>query len=319
MKNKKLINTLALILGVLVVVYLATIVFGGKNERNFKSELINVDTSAVSQILLYPETYNHKEVKIYKDGNAWKVKISETKSVSVPKDKIKGLLQKLTELKIERLVARTPKRWSAFKVDTLGTRVKVYEGSNLSADFVVGKFEMQGRRNFITYVRNSDEDEVYSVNGFISTAFNRKPDSFRNNYVFRGNKADWNKLEFVYPADSSFTMVKDSSNHWFANGTQLDSADVEKYLTSISHLYGTTFVNEFPNDFPKTPTMTLKIYGKNGMAEITCYVKGDKSIITSTYNSENYFDGTKAKLQGKIFKGKSYFLKDAKKHKGKGK
>ncbi len=309
MKSKKLIKNLSITLGVLIVIYLGTLLFGGKKERNFRTELFAVDTSAVTQILIYPQVTNGEEVKIFKDGDVWKVRVSDKKFVTVPEDKIKSLKQKLSELKIERLVSKTPSKWAMFKVDSTGTRVKVYEGSDLVADFVVGKFEMQGRRNFITYVRNANEDETYSVNGFISPTFNRKADSYRNNYVMKTNKNDWQKLEFIYPADSSFVMEKDSSNRWFSEGVQLDSATVEKYLSSISRLYSSNYIDEFPNDFPKTPTMELKLTGKNGTDEIKCYVKGDKSIIESSYDKENYFDGKKGKLEEKIFKGKSYFIK----------
>ncbi len=317
MKSEKLIKNLGIVLGVLIVVYLGTLLLGGKKERNFRTVLFSADTSAVTQILIYPEVTKGKEVKLFKDGDTWKVNIAENKSVSVPSDKIKSLKQKLTEFKIERLVSKTPAKWSAFKVDSSGTRVKVYEGSNLVADFIVGKFEMQGRRNFVSYVRNADEDETYLVNGFMSPSFNRKADSFRNNYVLKTDKSKLTRLEFSYPADSSFTMTKDSSNRWLSNGIELDSATVAKYLSSISRLYSSNYVNEFPSDFPKTPAFTLKIETENGSEEIKCYVKGNESIIESTYDGENYFDGEKAKLREKIFKGKTYFLPKEKSKKAK--
>ncbi len=315
MKSEKLIKNLGVLLAVLVIIYLGTEFFGGKKQRNFRTELFSADTSAITRILIYPETEKGKEVELFKDGKTWKVRISEKKAVEVPADKIKSLKQKLTELKIERLVSKTPSKWSAFKVDSTGTRVKVFEGSDLVADFVVGKFEMQGRRNFITYVRNFDEDETYVVNGFVSSMFNRKADSFRNNYVLKGDKNKWNEIEFDYPADSSFVMKKDSLNHWYAGEIELDSTAAARYLSALSRIYSSNFIDEFPGDFPKTPTMTVKIKGENGTETIKCYVKGNESIIESSYNTDSYFDGEKAKLREKIFKGKTYFIKGTKKKK----
>ncbi len=178
---------------------------------------------------------------------------------------------------------------------------------------------MQGRRNFVSYVRNADEDNVYLVNGFISPTFNRKADSFRNNYALKADKNKWTELEFTYPADSSFTMTKDSTNNWFGGNTKLDSATVARYLSSVSRLYSSNFIDEFPSDFPKMPLMTLKIKGENGTEEIKCYEKDGKAIIESSYEKEFYFDGTKGKLKEKIFKGKNYFLKKENKKKKKSK
>ncbi len=319
MKSNKLIKNLSITFGVLILIFLIVEFAGGKKERNFKSEVVQVDTAKVTEFLLYPEANQHKEVKLFKDGNVWKVVVSGGKSVTVPYDKIKGLKQKLTELKIERLVSRSPKKWNKYKVDSTGTRVKVFAGSDLVADFIVGKFNMQGRRNFVSYVRNTDEDNVYLVNGFISPTFNRKADSFRNNYVMKADKNKWTELEFTYPADSSFTMTKDSTNNWFAGNTKLDSATVARYLSSVSRLYSSNFIDEFPSDFPKTPLMTLKIKGENGTEEIKCYEKDGKAIIESSYEKEFYFDGAKGKLKDRIFKGKNFFLKKENKKKKKSK
>ena len=108
MKSKKFIKNLSITFGVLILIFLIVEFAGGKKERNFKSEVVQVDTAQVTEFLLYPEANQHKEVKLFKDGNVWKVVVSEKKSVTVPYDKIKSLKQKLTELKIERLVSRSP-------------------------------------------------------------------------------------------------------------------------------------------------------------------------------------------------------------------
>ncbi len=318
MKTKKLIKNLTVLFATLVVIFLIIIFASGKKERNFKTEFFTADTSQITSFVLYPEVNGHKEVRIFKDGKTWKVQISPKKSVTVPSDKIKSLKRKLTEMKVDRLVSKSPKQWNKFKVDSTGTRVKIYSGKNLLADIILGKFESEGRRSFVTYLRNANEDETYVVSGFVSPTFNRKADSFRNSYVLKGNKNDWQKLEFTYN-DSSFVIEKDSTSNWYSGGTKLDSTTTWRYLSSLAHLYSSNFIDEFPKDFPKTPAMTLKIIGKNKTEEIKCYVNGEKSIIESSYNNESYFDGKRGKLKDKIFKHINYFLKKKsnKKHKSK--
>src|SRR5688572_8095156 len=52
-----------------------------KGERNFKAELVNIDSAKVSTILIYPKAKKGEEVKLTKEGNEWKVKMSDTKSL----------------------------------------------------------------------------------------------------------------------------------------------------------------------------------------------------------------------------------------------
>ncbi len=69
MKNK----TLLLIFLSLLVVFLATQFAFEKKTRTFKTELIQLDTAAITSILLYPKADNQEEALLKKESNFWVV------------------------------------------------------------------------------------------------------------------------------------------------------------------------------------------------------------------------------------------------------
>ena len=64
MNNK----TLGLIFGSLVLIAALIFIFqGGKNERTFREKLVDIDTASVTEILIYPKSQKHTEVKLFQD------------------------------------------------------------------------------------------------------------------------------------------------------------------------------------------------------------------------------------------------------------
>ncbi len=315
MKNNKSLKYLGITFGVLLLIWILTILFGaGKADRNIKSKLFDADTSAVTKIIISPKRTgkNVTETKLLRDNGKWLVVISAKKKVSVPKDKINGLLRTIENIKILRLASKSPRKWVAFQVDTTATRVKVFDGSDLIADFRVGKLNFKGRNRIFTYVRNNDENETYVTEGFLGATFNRTPNSFRNNYLLKSNYKDWSKLQFDYPADSSFT-IDAKNNNWFVKNTKLDSAETVKYLRAIQNLSSSNFIDEFPDSLSKTPVMILTITEKSGeIHTIKCYGNEKLWVLQSSDNTEAYFNGNKNKLRERIFKSKEDFLKHKK-------
>ncbi len=76
MFNKISSKTLAVIFVVLLVLAAIYIYYDSSHEeRTFKRDIINIDTSKVTSISIYPKANNHKEVKIYKEGKNWQVQL----------------------------------------------------------------------------------------------------------------------------------------------------------------------------------------------------------------------------------------------------
>ncbi|HED38522.1 MAG TPA: DUF4340 domain-containing protein, partial [Ignavibacteria bacterium] len=170
--NKKLVIVFAALLLIVVVMFIFD---SNPNESTFKKNIVDINKSDVTSISIYPGVNNHKEVKLFKVGNKWKVTLNNNKTADVPQEKIDGLLRVLTQIKPKRVAAKEPIKWKEFQVDTSGTQVKVFEDGDLVLDIVIGKYVFKQPRSLSSFVRLSDEEEVYEVNGILSITFNHKP------------------------------------------------------------------------------------------------------------------------------------------------
>jgi Domain of unknown function (DUF4340) len=308
MFNKVSNRSLIIVFVVLIVIAaIYMMIESSHGERSFKTDIVNIDTSKVTAISIYPRATNHKEVRVYKEGKDWKVKLENNQVANVPESKVQSLLKMLVEVKPERVAAQDKSKWAEFKVDTTGTDVKVYEGKDNTLDLIVGKFSFQQPRQMNTFVRLNGEDVVYETQGFLDMAFNQKPDYFRNNAIVNDNPDNWQKLTFTYP-DSSFELVK-KDNYWTINGTKTDSAKTANYLRTLSHESSTSFVDS-PSDAQVGNTKYTLSIASTSLGGIVVTAAGDTAttIISSTQNDGAYFNGKQNKLLEKIFVGKNSFF-----------
>lgn len=275
-------------------------------ERTFIKDIIKIDTASVSAISIFPKVTNHKEVRLYKDGNYWFVQLDNNKSVQADYSKIKNLLDLLSRIKANGVAAQEESKWSEFKVDSTGIRVQVYEGSMVTSDIIIGKFAFQQPRTALSYIRLKGEKEVYEVNGFLEFSFNQKPNEYRNGIVLDDDFNNWRKLTFSYPADSSFQIVKDTSGYWIINNVRTDSVKTVDALRNLARLSSTEFIDGYDQSLLGEATYSLTIESSQlGIMKISGYTDLANQIIHSSQNSEAYFDGKANSLWQKIFLGKS--------------
>ena len=296
---------LILLVGLLAIVGGVYLLDQRNGERTFKESLVNTDSEKIDKIHLVLK--HVKEMELTENGSNWTV---SQKGVSYPADNaaIKDLINSMNPLKTESVVSSNPTRFKDFELeDSTATRVKLMQGSELVADLLIGKLEMSSNQNMSTFVRLANDKIVYSVAGYLSWNANRDLDSYRSHVVIDGNKSDWSKLEFIYPADSSFILEKQSEGKWHIGTAELNIADVEKYLDQLQGLNGTKFSAPLP---PSNPIYTLRISGNKLAAQIE--VKGylDNSqniVVSSSLNNGNLFDGKE--LMDKLFPGERRFIR----------
>jgi len=307
LSNKKL----GAIFGALLIMVLLFIVLDGdKNERTFRENLVDIDTSAVTAIKIYPKTTNHNEVYLFNENDQWNVKLDNGKTAGVTDQKIKGLLDQLLSIKPKRLASRNVDKWNEMQVDTTGTRVVVYEGSDETLDIVLGRFTFKQPRSMNTFVRLSDDSDVYEVDGFLDMTFNQNANSYRDGTVTNDDFNSWSRLSFSYPADSSFQLSK-QGDYWFANNSQTDSLTTVIALRQLAKITGNDFVDEIDPGQLGNPTHKLSIDSEK-LGEITIegfYQDAENMIIRSSQNPEALIDGAKNKLFDKVFVGQSKFFK----------
>jgi hypothetical protein len=271
-----------------------------KPDRTLKANLIQIDTSRVSSILLYPEAENGKQLEFNKTNNSWTV---SREGISAPADAgaVKNTLSELQNLKAEQLVALSPENWNEYQVeDSSGTRVVLKEGNKVTLDLIVGRFQYQpppqnsyspyaqNRGIGKTYVRLSGENEVYSVNGFLSMSLNQEFSRWRNRTISRMNSSGITRIVFDYPADSGFVAQRSEAG-WMVSGILADSSSMAKYLqrsTNKTHSRFADGVQPGPE-----PDYSLVFEGDNMKPQqIKAYIQKNGSIVlNSSFNPDTWF------------------------------
>jgi len=291
---RKLNNrTLIVVFFILLIIVAAILLFDtGKNERTFREVLVDIDSSAVTEIHIISKANNFKPVRLFKDNDKWFVELANGKNASVTDQRIEQTFKELTAVVPKRLAARGNDKWSEFQVDSAGTRVQVMEGSSTTLDLVIGRFNYQQQpRSISTYVRLANDNDVYEVDGFLSMTFNQNANAFRNGTVVKADYNTWNQLVFDYPADSSFTLKK-NGDKWFIDQVQTDSAKTATFLRTLSNMTKNNFADTVEIAQGIISNYKLNISTANlDFTEIDAYVDPVNTIIVSSQNPETKFDG----------------------------
>ncbi len=301
---------LFIIFSILLIVVVSFMLYDSQQgESTFKTKIIDIDTSAVNVIKIYPKSSNHKEVLLKKEAGNWKVLLSNNKYAFAPSNKISGLLNQLLLIKPLSIAAKQKDKWADFQVDSTGTEVKLFDGNDKLLTLIVGKISFQQPRSVFTYVRVNDDDNVYQTEGFLSFVFDHDANYFRDQKIVSDNIGNWSKLIFNYPSGNSFVLTK-KDGRWLLNGNHVDSTITENYLNKLSRLNASAFADNFDRNILNSNPYKLTIQSaKLGDIAIVCYKNNSGTIIHSSQNPEAYFDGTKNKLFESIFVEKKYFEK----------
>ncbi len=316
------IKTKYLVISFVVLLVLALVTIPTRNKRNistFKSELTNIDTANVKSFTIYPKAGGEPITLDKKENNWW---ISDKNGeYNADNNQVKNMLNTLSNLKAKRLAAKSKDSWKKYELtDSLGTRIKVMSEKKTLADIFIGKFSYsqpaqqanpyQRQQGVLTsFVRLTDEKEVYAVDGYLSMTFNRQLKDYRDNSVLQVQNMKPESISFITP-NQSFTLTK-KDEKWLADGLIADSSAVADYLSGLNNVRSSNFITA-DNKPVGAPNYTLKIAGENGieLATINTYYSDSTNIImTSSMNPETYFDGTKANLFTKLFKEKSEFFR----------
>lgn len=281
-----------------------------KGEKTFRSEIAPLDTAKVTEILLQE---GKREARIFRTNNHWKVS-SGNAEWNADFNAVRNLMEEVSLMKAEQVVATSDALWKELGVDdSAGIHVTIRGKRKTLVGIVVGRFsyrpplspyDRQGTA--ITYVRRSDEKNVYAVNGFLRFSMAPDPGSFRNKNLLSGQSASWMRLRFTYPGDSSFVLEKKDKG-WYIDQMPADSSRTQEYLGNMEHVIGYEFADSAKR--AQFPAFTLLVEQNGGNPiEIKAFPSDSVHhyVLSSSMNPESWFSG-KNGLTERIFKGKSYF------------
>lgn len=314
MNNKILIG----ILLVLMVGFgLSRLFRAPRLESNLPESLVKMDSSKVNRINVYSVAEGLQEISLIRDGKKWMVK-KGTRSFTAEQSSVVGLLGYLAALEPQKMVSRKKEKWNSYQVGDSSTRVVVMKDDDVVAEVRIGKTDFAtapaagfqnpyggGFGNPYTYVRIENEDEVYTVSGFLEPTFNRTFNDWRDKSFLRLRQTDIVSLRFNYPDSSFSASLKDG--RWFIDQLSADSAAMKNYLSQLEFKNATTF---FEDPDPMIPALfTLVIGGKNSeLATVKAWPAGGDYILNSSFQPDVYFTSAGSGLMSSLFQGRNAFV-----------
>jgi hypothetical protein len=309
--NKILVIGLAALVGIFV---LSKLFRSPKLEGNIRKELISLDTAEISEVRVATAGDQPKVIRLTRENNEWKA-IQDDKTYPADRSALKSLLATVADMNAVRMVSRKKDKWDSYNVGEKSTDVSVYVDGSKEAEFRVGKTgfnQNQGGQQFgrqgieaYTHIRMADEDEVYMVNGFLEATFNRSINDWRDKSFLRFTAEDVTKVNFQYPADSSFVLEKKDSV-WLAGARQAEMAKVDSYLREFSYRSETSFADGF--DPPTDPDFVVRFEGTGGpIATVEAWKQGEAWYLRSSRQPEVFFLNNDASTMSRLFPAATTF------------
>ncbi len=298
--NKRLLIIFLVLLGIYGISKLSST----KKTRSFQAELVRIDTTKMTQIVINAPKEAEFTLSRQDDGSWWvsngKVSAPALRSVLTP------MLASLSYIKARRVAAKHPSRWADFQVDsTQGTRIRVYQGDRLLEDLTVGKFNFDPQlQSASAYMRLTNQDEVYEVDGFVAMNLAQDFNSFRKKTLTRIARAQIRSIASQGPL--SWLLERDSSA-WKLNGEPADSAQVARYLATISSVSGHTFVDDFDPNTAGAPVHVLRIEQTEDTLSpvvVQCWYDTTRTqpfILHSSQNEHAFFASDSSGLFQRLF------------------
>lgn len=304
MKNKTL---LTIFISLLVVFLTSQFVFE-KKKRTFKTELIQLDTSAITSILLYPKSDNQEEMLLIKEDDFWAISKGNVTN-RANQGAASSVLRNLALIKTKRVASKSPDKWADYEVEeTSGSRIKAYAGDKLLEDFIVGRFNFnQQTRQGVSYVRLTGENEVYAVDGFLSMTLSQGFDAYRNKEILKVNQADLTQISINRAGTT--TILQKKGTVWTQDGVPVDSTTIDNYINGLQSISGNTFADDF-EDLQTNEMLfkTLALEGNNIATPILIKAFRDTTrtapfVIQSSLNPNNYFESVENGIFEQLFGG----------------
>jgi len=296
-RNVRNIKLIA-VLGILILGYAGLRFFKNTNRSSsFRAELVTIDTSKVDKLVILK---GGDSFEVLKEQSGWKVMIGNNKTAEASSVSVRNAMISLLGIKPNRIATRDPEKWSDYQTDSSGTRVQVFEGNNNVLDLIIGRFGMRGNQQFHTFVRLSEDNEVYAADNFMGMTFPSDPAGYRNTNFLQTNIDSISQVVFRYPGDSSF-ILKRADEKWQVGVKFADSTNVLDYLSNLRFVTNSNFVDDIEPAALINPTFSIEINGNSSesvLAEAFSHPKYGY-ILHSSENPKSYFSDNS--LAEKIF------------------
>lgn len=306
-------KTLAIIFVVLLAVagVQAWISNPGSSEA-FRHKLVDVDTARVDRVEIAPPG-GKAPIELHKGTAGWEVG-RHGKGETYPADAgaVRNALALLDGLQVKSVVTRDTSKFTRYKVDRTGTRLTLYAGDQSLSTLYLGAPQVMGRSEFNSYVRPGDKQAVYTVDGFLGARFNRKLNDWRDKSVWDLNRSKIKRVDFLFPADSSYSLQSDGNGGWISDGDTLKTGEVQALLSQLSELRAESFADSLQKDQFGSERFAVHLQLENGMQKrirLKPDGRNNKRYLAVTPDFPYVFTLNRRNWDDTVFKPRSGLLK----------
>lgn len=306
------------IFGVLLVITgLVKWVGTSNGSKDLETKILNFNLSKINQVHI--DRSRGRNITLKRNGRKWQVsQTGKDKWYQADTNAVYSAIDRLSDLMPQTVVTRDTSQFIRYRVDTSGTRVTLFQGTKPMADIIIGKFSYNGPRSVDSYVRPYHRHIVFSVNGFLSSEFNRTLDDWRDKNVWQINRKNITQVDLEYPADSSFSVIRVADGKWTNGKDTLKLEAVNDMLDRLASLRATSFADSLkPSAFGK-PLYKIVLHLKgNATRQIRIKrEKNDKSQYLLTATGYPYvFRETRPLFNSDVLRSKKAMIKKAVKKK----
>ncbi len=237
-----------------------------------------------------------------KNGNVWKITVDTHRYVA-DSTIVENALNSMQKMKIKNIITKNPDKLAKYELENgKSKRVQVFSKSKKLADVMVGKFKFDPQtRMASSYVRLSGKNEVYSTDGFSGINISDNINTYRVKTItdfdpasLRGIKLNKGGVE---------KEILKQGNDWVFGNTVLDSAKITAYISSLSRIKGSKFLelDEIKN---RSNPDQLILQLNDDTIQIEAYpdtISSKGFVIHSSANDEAYFESDSLGIYRNIF------------------
>ncbi len=241
--------------------------------------LVTYDSAAVDKMEIRS---NNGTVTLEKQGGKWM--ITSSMKYAADEASVTTAVGKGKDLKITNTVSTNPAKQGVYAVDSTGTLVQVFANNNQVAAFRVGKPSSSWTE---TYARREGSNEVYSVDGVLSTTFLKAANDWRDKTIFKTDQSKIREVKFQFPAiggygDTTFTLTKKDSVNWVIGSDSTINSNVTSFLSSLANFQSDEFVDSAITVMPKL-TAAIETHG----TQLRFYKRTDGKYYVQSSSSPN--------------------------------
>lgn len=255
------------VLIVIVIFSLLYLVFKKSDRVNYSlPELNKIEASDINRVEIKKE---NKIIVLSKRDDSWKIgeKLYQAETSVIDK-----ILKDISTLNLVTLVSKR-KNFTLYDLnESRKIEVKAFSGKELLRAFEIGKVASTYDH---TYVKISDDTNVYQAEGSIRDDFDKNIDDLRDKTVLKINKNSITSLKIgkgvkeflitkiplknVNKEETKEKLNKEKSYEWKLNGKKLDSDKIEALLNRFVSLDCSSFIYDKDEIVNVTPLFTVEI------------------------------------------------------------